>query len=93
MSSEVHKKQKPKRTKSTLPADGPTASRVHAQITSTGIPSVRLPPVEPDKNTDDTEVEPAPGPIPSISDMKTETKESKGKGSFATHSFTLKKSK
>ena len=44
-SSDTDKKQKPKRTRITLPADSPTASQVQAQMTSTGIPSVRLPPV------------------------------------------------
>ena len=39
-SSDADKKQKPKRTKNKLPADGPTASRVRAQSTSTGIPVV-----------------------------------------------------
>ena len=48
-SSDIDKKQKPKRTRITPPADGPTASQVQAQTTSTGIPSVRLPPVEVEK--------------------------------------------
>ena len=39
-SSNTDKKQKPKWTRITPPVDGPTASRVQAQITSTGIPSV-----------------------------------------------------
>ena len=65
-SSDLDHKEKPKWTKSTLPADGPTASRVCAQTTSTGIPSVRLPPVEAEKNTDDTEDQPAPAPIPLV---------------------------
>ena len=42
--SDAVKKHKPKWTKNKPPADGPTASRVHAQSTSTGIPVVRLPP-------------------------------------------------
>ena len=38
--SDVDKRQKPKQTRITLPADGPTASRVCAQTTSTGTPMV-----------------------------------------------------
>ena len=38
--SDADKKHKPKRTKNKPPADGPTASRVRAQSTSTGIPVV-----------------------------------------------------
>ena len=38
--SDADKNHKPKRTKNKLPADGPTASRVRAQSTSTGIPVV-----------------------------------------------------
>ena len=39
-SSDIDKKQKPKWTRITLPADGLTASQVQAQTTSIGIPSV-----------------------------------------------------
>ena len=50
-SSDTDKKQKPKWTRITQPADGPTASQVQVQTTSTGIPSVRLPPIEVEKET------------------------------------------
>ena len=44
-------RKKPQKSKTTLPADGPTASHVHAQNTMTGTPTVCLPPLEADKPT------------------------------------------
>ena len=92
-SSDVHKRQKPKRNISTPPADGPTALRVRAQTTPTEIPQVQLPPVEVEKDIDEVENEPVPGPTPSTSTPETKTNVSKGKGSFTTCSFTLTKNK
>ena len=54
-SSGTDKKPKQKRTTNKPPADGPSASRVGAQLTSTGIPAVHLPPLETDKPTDSHE--------------------------------------
>ena len=90
-SSDVDKRQKPKQTRNTLPADGPTASRVRPQTTSTGIPMVQLPTVEAEKTTDDTEGKPAPAPIPPTNTPETGNNVQKGKGSFATRSFTLRR--
>ena len=45
------------------------------------------------KTTDDTEDEPAPPPIPPTNTLETGANVPKGKGSFATCSFALKKTK
>ena len=92
-SSITDKKQKPKRTRITPSADSPTASQVKAQMTSTGIPNVQLPPVEVEKETNKAEDEPTPPAILPANTQETGTNVPKGKGSFATHSFTLKKTK
>ena len=91
-SSDQKNKKKPKRSKTTLPADGPTASRVHAQNSMTGTPTVHLPPVEMDKIADvDAEEELESIPVPD--NITDDTQEPKVKGSFATCSFALKKTK
>ena len=54
---------------------------------------IRLPPVETDKPIDDQEEKAAPVPTAPTKPSKTDDNLSKGKGSFATHSFTLKKTK
>ena len=54
---------------------------------------VQLPPVEAEKTIDDTEDEAAPAPIPPTNTPETGINVPKGKGSFATRSFTLKKTK
>ena len=51
------------------------------------------PPSRSRKTTDATEDEPAPAPIPPTNTPETGNSVPKGKGSFATHSFTLKKNK
>ena len=91
--SGTDKKPKQKRTTNKPPADGPSASRVGAQLTSTGIPAVRLPPLETDKPTDSHAENAAPVPTTPIKVSRTEDNQPKGKGTFATHSFTLKKTK
>ena len=53
--SDVDTKRKPRQTKNTLPADGPTATRVHAQSSSTGIPGVCLPVIKSNKKPDEQE--------------------------------------
>ena len=85
-------KKKPKRSKTTSPADGPTASRVHAQNRSTGTPTVCLPPLELDKMLD-TDAEQTSEPMPAPNKVVSDTHEPKVKGSFATRSFALKKTK
>ena len=75
------------------PADGPSASRVDAQLASTGIPAVRLPPLETDKPTDEQEESELPALPAPIKVSKKEDKPPEGKGTFATKSFTLKKTK
>ena len=92
-SSGADKKTKRKRTNNKLPADGLSASRVGAQLASTGISAVRLPPLETDKTTDSQEENAAPVSITPIKVSRPEDEPSKGKGTFATHSFTLKKTK
>ena len=92
-SSGADKKPKCKRTSNKPPADGTSVSRVGAQLSSTGIPAVWLPPLETDKPTDShkenaTLVSTAP-----IKVSRTEDNLPKGKGTFVTHSFTLKKTK
>ena len=94
--SDSDSKPRNKRPKTTPPAAGPTPSRVCAQTVSTGIPAVRLPPVEVDKrNTDDTIGTPAPAPVLLQTPSKQDTSSNhvKSKGKFATQSYTLKKSK
>ena len=91
--SGADKKPKRKCTNNKPPADGPSNSRVGAQHTSTGIPAVRLPPLETEKPTDIHEENAAPVPTAPIEVSQTEDKPSKGKGTFATCSFTLKKTK
>ena len=92
-SSGADKKPKQKRTNNKPPADGPSASRVGEQLTSTGILAVQLPPLETDKPTDLHEENAAPVSTAPIKVSRMEDKLSKGKGTFATCSFTLKKTK
>ena len=68
-------------------------SRVDTQLASTGIPAVTLPPLEKDKPTDEQEESEVPALPAPIKVSKTEDKPPKGKGTFATKSFTLKKTK
>ena len=91
-SSDHNKKKKHKRRKSTPPTDGPMASCVHAQNTTTGTPTVCLPPLEADKPTA-VDAEQVPESIPVPDNTANDTHEPKVKGSFATHSFSLKKMK
>ena len=91
-SSDQNKKKKPKRSKTTPPADGPSASRVRAQITTAQTPPIRLPPLETDKPIDD-DPEQAPEQIPPLHNDENDTHKPKGRGSFAIRSFTLKKTK
>ena len=56
-------------------------------------PTVRLTPLETDKTTDEQEESEVPAlPVP-IKVSKKDDKPPKGKGTFATKSFTLKKTK
>ena len=91
-SSDHNNKKKPKRSKSTPPTDGPMTSHVHAQNTMTGTPTVHLPPLEVDKPTA-VDAEQVPESIPVPDNTANDTHEPKVKGSFATHSFSLKKTK
>ena len=64
-----------------------------AQLASTGIPAVRLPPLETDKTTYPQEENVVPVLTVPIKVTKPEDEPSKRKGTFATRSFTLKKTK
>ena len=64
-----------------------------AQLTSTSIPAVRLPPLETDKLIDSREENAVPVSTAPIKASKMEDKLPKGKGTFATQSFALKKTK
>ena len=104
--SDTDKKLKPKGSRSyPPPVDGPSQSQIASQDSSTIAPDVRLPPVKADNpdNTNDnnvhsmTEGSVAPNPTsdrvtPDPALVKTKPKQ-KGKGTFATKSFTLKKPK
>ena len=80
------------RNKSAPQADGPTAARVHAQKTMTQSPPVRLPALEVDKPVEPT-VEAVLEQPPRVNNIKKDLPTPKGKGSFATRSFTLRKRK
>ena len=92
-SSGADKKPKRKRINNKPPVDGPSASRMCAQLASTGTPAVQLPPLETDKTTDSQEDNAALVSIAPVKVSGPEDKPSKGKGTFATRSFTLKKTK
>ena len=92
-SSGDNKKPKRKRINNKPPADGLSASRMGAQLASTGTPAVRLPPLETDKTTDPQEDNSARVSIAPIKVSRPEDEPSRGKGTFATRSFTLKKTK
>ena len=64
-----------------------------AQLASTGTPAVQLPPMETDKKTHSKEDNAAPVSITPVKVFRPEDEPSRGKGTFATHSFTLKKTK
>ena len=88
-------KIRPKRTKTTPPADGPTASRVQAQSSSTGTPGVRLPAVKATRTKDEPDEEETPvtdDVVPSKS-SKLDVHQPNRKDSFNTKSFVLKKTK
>ena len=81
---DTNTKPKHKRTKTTLPADGPTASRGHAQTSITGTPAICLPLLEIKKESDETEVMPLPPPPPSKEQASMTGW--KSKGTFTTQS-------
>ena len=81
-----------KKSKPSLPAHGPTTSRVLSQNQQTIKPTIRLPPVTVDKPRDEpgpVAIDPTPQIMPApTSDIKTITK-----GKFSTCSYILKKVK
>ena len=86
------KQRSSNRNKSAPQADGPTAARVHAQKTTTQSPPVCLPALEVDKPVDPT-VECVSEQPPPVNNIERDLPTPKGKGSFATRSFTLRKKK
>ena len=91
-SGELTKNKKLKKTKPVPPVEGPTAARICAQTAKTETPTIRLPALEVD-TTEDQSIKPVQRPAPSVEKSEKDIFKSKIKGSFATHSFVLKKQK